>query len=755
MFNRTAPLFTRNRFIPLFIIPTMIVSGIILPGALGVRPTQANALVVTSLADSGPGTLRDTIGNASSGDTITFSITTSPAKITLISGQLTISTNLTIDGSNGGNLIIVDGNNSSRVFQINSGSMVSLQNLTIQNGYVTGNEGGGIKNSGTLTVSNSILSNNMAPSLGNGAGGGIANTGTGILTVSNSTLSSNSANIAGAIYNIGTFAVSSSILSNNTSVSTADANGGGIANWGKGTGTINSSTFSNNAANGHYSNGGGIDNSSTLTISSSTFSGNSAFAGGGVYNTGTLTISSSTLSGNTAHGFGGGVYNNGTLTISSSTVFGNRGDEDVGGIDTNGTATLLSTIVAGNTTGRSVTDIQNPVNSLGHNLIGDGSASGGFISSDQVGTSASPIDPALGVLQNNGGLTFTQAITTSSPAYQRGDCSGSTAITPNIPAVTIDQRGYPRKTNCDVGAYEAGTFLPTATATNTYTPTNTATSTLLPGPIDLVGAYRAGAFYLASHNWAGNKDISIAFNPAAKPFPIVGNWTGAGYDTIGVYDQRNGNFALRNSNTAGAADESFTLGNPNDTPLSGRWMASATHAGAGVYRPSNGILYVKNALSTGFADHAMVLGIPGDQGIIGDWTGKGFDSVGVYRPGGITFYLNNQISDGIINGDISFAFGTSVDLAITGDWIGQGHDGVGTFRPNNGQISLKNALLTGNADNAFIYGVAGDQPIAGHWQVDYPPVAPKSPAPLLIQKTAAPYSTPDNGSVPGGNGIGG
>ena len=205
----------------------------------------------------------------------------------------------------------------------------------------------------------------------------------------------------------------------------------------------------------------------------------------------------------------------------------------------------------------------------------------------------------------------------------------------------------------------------------------------------------------------------------------------------------------------GTPDESFTFGAPGDTPLAGRWIASATHAGVGVYRPSNGILYVKNNLTTGFADHAMVLGVPGDQGIAGDWTGKGYDSVGVFRPGAVAFYLSNRITDGPINGDISFQFGTSADLAITGDWIMQGHDGVGTFRPSNGQIYLKNALTTGFADNAFIYGVAGDQPVAGHWQVTYPPVAPKAPAPVLIPKTAVPYTTPNNGGVPSGNGIGG
>ena len=150
----------------------------------------------------------------------------------------------------------------------------------------------------------------------------------------------------------------------------------------------------------------------------------------------------------------------------------------------------------------------------------------------------------------------------------------------------------------------------------------------------------------------------------------------------------------------------------------------------------------------------MVLGIPGDQGIAGDWTGKGSDSTGVYRPANSLFYLNNLISDGILYGDITLQFGTG-GSAFTGDWIGQGHDGVGLYNTTIGTAFLKNALTSGFADNTFAYGAPGSQPIAGHWQVIYPPRAPIGSAPIVIPKTAIPYATPNGGSVLGGNGIGG
>src|SRR5262249_24847844 len=160
-----------------------------------------------------------------------------------------------------------------------------------------------------------------------------------------------------------------------------------------------------------------------------------------------------------------------------------------------------------------------------------------------------------------------------------------------------------------------------------------------------------------------------------KPYPVVGDWAGAGFDTIGVFDQNNGQFFLRNINTAGAADEQFVLGNPNDMPLSGKWLASAAHFGRGVFRPSNGLIYLKNNLTPGFADDTMVLGIPGDIGLAGDWNGDGVDSPGIYRSSTQKFYLNDQVCNCSEYATHTFQYGVAGDAPVAGDWIGQGHDG--------------------------------------------------------------------------------
>jgi len=420
------------------------------------------------------------------------------------------------------------------------------------------------------------------------------------------------------------------------------------------------------------------------------------------------------------------------LTLSNSTIVGN-GQEFYGAIWAVYPSTnyFLSSIISGNLISVSIeSDFYGVAISLGHNLIGNGTNASGFLISDQVGTTTTPIDPKVGVLANNGGSTQTLVLLTGSPAIGKGDCTGNTTVNPPAPAVTTDQRGVKRKSPCDIGAYET-------TAAQ----------------LDTIGIYRGNTFYLRLHNSQGNADTLVAYTAGRKPYPVVGDWTGAGYDTIGLYDQASGNFYLRNSNTSGYADESFTLGNPNDMPLSGRWSIAASHAGVGVYRPTNGILYLKNDLTSGYSDNAEVFGVPGDVGVAGDWTAKGYRSVGVYRPALGRFYLSNQITDGIIYGDINYGFG--MGSPFTGDWIGQGYTSVGLFAPTTGTMYLHNGAAGGSADAVFVYGSPGDAPIAGHWQATYPPVAPHNAAPILIPKTAVPQPTPINGSAPGSNQIGG
>src|SRR5204863_6995 len=60
----------------------------------------------------------------------------------------------------------------------------------------------------------------------------------------------------------------------------------------------------------------------------------------------------------------------------------------------------------------------NGLTSLGYNLVGikDGGAVYTDAPGDQIGSSATPLDPLLGALQDNGGPTFTRALLAGSTA---------------------------------------------------------------------------------------------------------------------------------------------------------------------------------------------------------------------------------------------------------------------------------------------------------------------------------------------------
>jgi hypothetical protein len=154
-----------------------------------------------------------------------------------------------------------------------------------------------------------------------------------------------------------------------------------------------------------------------------------------------------------ATGSGGGIRNSGTLTVTNSTLSANAASAGGqthnsfgGGIDNSNALDLRNTLVAGNTAATSP-DLSGSVSSLGHNLIGDGTGGSGFIATDLVGTSANPIDPRLGPLQDNGGPTLTLALMPGSPAIDAGD---------NTDGPAFDQRGFARIVGgaIDIGAFE-------------------------------------------------------------------------------------------------------------------------------------------------------------------------------------------------------------------------------------------------------------------------------------------------------------
>jgi hypothetical protein len=477
--------------------------------ALTAADAYATTRTVTSTADGGAGTLRDTIAASAANDTINFSVT---GTITLTSGELAIGRNLTIIGP-GANVLTVSGNNASRVFDIASSITVNISGLTIANGRVVGAngadgngghpdgfpganaQGGGILNQGALNLTNCTLSSNSAiggtggsgsfgGSVGNGGaggaslGGGILNQGT--LTLLNCTLAGNSATGG----NAGGFGNESNAGAGGA------ATGGGIANQGtltllnctlagnSATGGNGGSTLGINAGAGGGSSGGAIFNQAALTLLNCTLTGNSA--GGGTGGAGTDNLANG---GNGGNSDGGAIHNEQSLSIASCTLSantvtggtggnghnsgdgGNGGNAFGGGVFDAGSGSYLNTIVANNAitagaggtgspagaTGSAIgPDVDGPVSSQGHNLISRNNGSTGFTATgDQTGTIASPLNPLLGPLADNGGPTFTIALQPTSAAIDAGDDSVTNSL-------ATDQRGHPRKSGAhvDIGAYE-------------------------------------------------------------------------------------------------------------------------------------------------------------------------------------------------------------------------------------------------------------------------------------------------------------
>ncbi len=353
-------------------------------------------------------------------------------------------------------LTIRNGNDAGGDGPVVGGGGISNLNsiLTLTDVIVTGNttatSGGGIYSAGALTLENSTISNNQG-----GEGGGISSPGSAFVaiprfvTIRNSTISGNSTTAFG-----GGISAGSTLMMDGSTVSGNSAfTGGGISAAGL---TLTHSTVSGNRAVRGY----GIALSGISTLSGSAVFGNSARADAPGFTRGFgavhvssgagVTLTNSTVSGNSE---GSGIYNDGTLTMTSVTISANSSPiaNEGSGITNRGVLTARNAIVANNIgpagncggppgTGRAIA-------SAGHNL--DSGNTCGFASIGDLTNT----DPRLGPLQDNGGATFTHALLAGSPAIDAGDPAGCPAT---------DQRGVarPQGAACDIGAYETASSPP-------------------------------------------------------------------------------------------------------------------------------------------------------------------------------------------------------------------------------------------------------------------------------------------------------
>lgn len=369
-------------------------------------------------------------------------------------GDLDITDDVIIIGAGAG-ASIIDIERQDRIFDIHPGVSAEISGVTIRDALVNNSteDGGAIRNAGTLLITDSTLTLNSASN----GGGAILNEEGATLTIRRSLLDQNVASGlrgGGALLNRGTATIENSVLDRNT----GSLLGGGIVNAVTGDLTIVASELTSNRTNtGH--NGGGLYNIGSADIQHSTFYLNQATNGAGIYQsgggTGVLQLSNSTLTGNFAFGRGGGIYaahGDDDVLVRLSTITENFATSGGGGFFTVDDVNLSGSIVAGNSTSSAaaVSQIHGRINSNGHNLLG--TTVTGQIFEDIVFA-----DPVLDVLGRYGGPTRTHRPLTNSLAIDNGHPSDSSEV---------DQRFMPRPRNVvggpgapDIGAYEVQPFI--------------------------------------------------------------------------------------------------------------------------------------------------------------------------------------------------------------------------------------------------------------------------------------------------------
>lgn len=334
-----------------------------LASAASAVPPKTKCLIVNQRTDSRYPTLQaaNDAPETIAGDTVMV-------KGTCL-GTTTIGKDLSVVGKSnpGFGIATLDGDNAGTVVTVSPGVTAAMNNLRITHGdgnsvtviHGNGNSAGGIfNNSGSLTLSNMLVTENTA-----GNGGGIYNF-LGSLTLLNSVVSDNTANSdetpfefvsyqGGGIFNGGCHPFvecsSQAALTVTDSIVTGNS-GGGIVNGYAGSVTLDRSVVVGNTA----ASGAGLRTHGGVTVSNSAITGNTATAGSGggffVGRFGGATLTNSIVSGNTAAADGGGIaVLLAEVTLNNSTVAGNTATYRGGGIlNSGGGASLVNSIVTGN-----------------------------------------------------------------------------------------------------------------------------------------------------------------------------------------------------------------------------------------------------------------------------------------------------------------------------------------------------------------------------------------------------------------------
>jgi len=307
--------------------------------------------------------------------------------LSLKNGLVSESTSGTLQGG----AIFVEGEGKLNLnAAIVSGNSVNNEGISTN----TESEGGAIYNSGTTNISASVITGNsavfainFAPGQGNGDGSNSTGGGNGNM-VDNGAVGADVE--GGGVYNTGSLTISSSSVLNNSAIfSVINGNltppsnvGNGNSNGDMVTDADNGNDDGNGILNSVFVEGGGIANSGNVTLSSDTLVGNRATStvvngsDNGNGNGDNASSENGTVDGNGVVDdlfvAGGGLYNVGSATLKTDSFVGNWASSSV----TNGSNN-------GNNNGDNDSDDDNG-DFNGNGVLGDVTVAGGGIFSDNM-----------------------------------------------------------------------------------------------------------------------------------------------------------------------------------------------------------------------------------------------------------------------------------------------------------------------------------------------------------------------------------
>ncbi len=352
-------------------------------------------------------------------------------------GVMTVGGTLVIDDT------VIESNEAARAgggVENNNGT-ATLTNVTVGgaavlDGNIAGINGGGLHASGAggvTTVNGGVIQNNVAAQ----EGGGLW-LGDGSLTINNTLITENTANSGnnagndqggGGVFNIdGTLDINNAAITNNLATAN-NGNGGGVMTVG-GTVTIDDSSIQGNRAGRA---GGGIENNNgNVTITNETVGGPAVASGnfaevngGGLHASGAAsvtTVNGGLFQNNVANQEGGGLWNGaGQLNINGTTITQNTANSGVNAGNDQGGGGVFN---IGGTLDIDTATITENIATAGNGNGGGVMTVGGIVTIDDTTIQANEAARAGGGIENNAGNVTLTGVTVGGPLASDGNIAG-------------------------------------------------------------------------------------------------------------------------------------------------------------------------------------------------------------------------------------------------------------------------------------------------------------------------------------------